>query len=97
MLAKPGRFGAALGTIGQARKAKVMLNGRWALAPFAGGLDMALAGPSKAMSDRAWIGDGTARLEPEAIGRAKLLVAFSGLVLTVVLALSFIGAVTVGL
>ncbi|MEM6901977.1 MAG: cobalamin biosynthesis protein [Pseudomonadota bacterium] len=96
-LAKPGRLGAALTSLRAAAKARVMLNGRWALAPFAGGLDMSLAGPSKAMKQRAWIGDGTARLEPEAIGRAKILVAFAGLLLAAALAAAFIGAVSVGL
>ncbi|MBV6631596.1 MAG: cobalamin biosynthesis protein [Alphaproteobacteria bacterium] len=96
-LAKPGRVGAALKALVAAAKAGVMLNGRWALAPFAGGLDMALAGPGKAMKERAWIGDGTARLEPEAIGRAKLLIVFAGLLLTAAMAAAFIGAVTVGL
>ena len=96
-LAKPGRVGAALKALVAAAKAGVMLNGRWALAPFAGGLDMALAGPGKAMKERAWIGDGTARLEPEAIGRAKLLIVFAGLLLSSAMAAAFIGAVTVGL
>jgi len=100
LLAHPTRLRQAFRDLKRAHKAKIAVNGRWMLAPVAAGLNIALAGPIRQKGKtvkRGWIGDGTAKLEPEVLGRLRLLLLFGCLWLGIALAGAFIGAHNIGI
>ncbi|MEO0393120.1 MAG: cobalamin biosynthesis protein [Pseudomonadota bacterium] len=96
-LLRPKRLGPSWQAIKSGRRLKQPDNGRWVLGPIAGALDIALLGPTPEEPKRRWIGDGTAQLEIHGIHQAGILLAISGVILALIMTLSFIGALSAGI
>jgi adenosylcobinamide-phosphate synthase len=66
-----GPFAQGFRLIGRTENRWQNKPGMWALTAMAGGLNLALGGPSSVMAEEgAWIGTGTAQAQPRDIGRA---------------------------
>lgn len=97
---RPARLRVALASLRKAARDGAPANGRWVLAPLAGALELSLGGPLRQQGHavaRPWIGDGTARLQPDAINRSFILLLLTCVLFSLLLMLALTATLIHGL